>query len=186
MRFADLRSGSASIDLRIMYKSTKVHVAPRQEGRLKDAVSKQQPVSVQLLCRGEKGREKHALLLTPSQLKKVRVARGRGKRSITVRFSKRQVEANTNVKKGGLLPLLAMIPLIAKAVAPLALGAATGAVTGAVQKAVAGDGLFLKKGGQCVQIAPSAGGGLFLRPYHRHVPGMSGDGLFLRPHGYIY
>ena len=78
---------------------------------------------------------------------KLQAAKDKGQKSTTVRFSRRQVEANRK-HEGGFLGLLASLAATA---IPAILGAvATGAISGAVKKSVSGNGLFLHRKKQCV------------------------------------
>ena len=119
-------------------------------------------------------------MLTNGQIKKLQAAKDKEQKSITVRFSRRQVEANRK-HEGGFLGLLASLAATA---IPALLGAvATGAISGAVEKAVSGNGLFLHRKKQCVRVQPVKGGGLYLSP---HPPHISGDGLYLKQGNDVY
>ena len=132
------------------------------------------------------GREhQHTLLLTGSQIAKINRSKLIGKRQVSIRFSKRQVQANVHHQSGFLGMLTG---LAAKALPSLLSGLATGLVSGAVKRAVAGggilsanggNGLYLHKSGHCVKVEPVKGNGQYLIP-HRRLPCLHGDGLYLK------
>lgn len=160
----------------------KVDVPEKYHDRIRKNVLQQDgKVSVKVfLDKLDNADGNHTLLLTDGQIKKLRCAKEKGQRSTTVRFSRRQVEANRK-HKGGFLGLLASLAATA---IPAILGAvATGAISGAVEKSVSGNGLFLHRRKQCVRVQPVKGGGLYLSP---HPPHVSGDGLYLKQGGDIY
>ena len=82
-------------------------------------------------------------------------------------MSSRQLKHNTKVE-GGFLGLLAglaarALPMLAKTVSVLGVGALSGLASTGVQKAM-GSGLYLKKGGLVSQVETD-GHGLYLKPY---------------------
>ena len=163
----------------MLYKPTKVNVSEKYHDRIKSALQEGKKVSIKInLDMLDDGDQ--TLLLTDGQIKKLRCAKEKGQRSTTVRFSRRQVEANRK-HEGGFLGLLASLAATA---IPAILGAvATGAISGAVEKSVSGNGLFLHRRKQCVRVQPVKGGGLYLAP---HPPHISGNGLYLKHGSDIY
>ena len=88
-----------------------------------------------------------------------------GKNSISIRMSKKQVQANTEHKGGFLWGLISRL-------APAVLG---GIASGLAAKAVSGKGVYVQKKGYCAQVEPVKGGGLYLNP---HPNLTAGDALF--------
>ena len=161
-----------------MYKPMNVNVFTDQHDKLKNAITHQRPVSVKLNIQ-DVGGEHHTLLLTVSQIEKIKRSKLIGKRQVTIRFSKRQLQANVH-HQGGFLGMLS--GLAAKALPTLLSGLASGLVSGAVKRVVAkGDGLYLHKSGHCVKVEPVKGNGLYLTPHRgAGLPGLHGDGLYLK------
>ena len=172
----------------MLYTPMKVDIPYRYHEKIKNALKGKSPVSVKVnLINPE---EDDILLLTKGQILKMQRARLIGKKSMTIRLSSKQVEANIK-HEGGFLGMLiaalsAALPSIlsaATAAAPAVLAsAATGAISGAIAKAVSGDRIFFQKNGLAVKMQPVKGG-LYLTPY-RSIQG--GDGLFLKNGGQIY
>ena len=152
-----------------MYTPVKVKVGSTE--KLKEAIRQQRSASVRLNLDGA---GEHTLLLTRGQIAKIERAKLIGKHKLSIRFSKKQVQANVQYQ-GGFLGMLA--GLAAKALPLILGGLTTGLVSGAVEKAV-GSGLYLHKSGHCVKVEPVKGNGLYLTP-HRRWPGV-GDGLYLK------
>ena len=170
-----------------MYTPMKVNVFTDQHDKLKNAVTHQRPVSVKLNIQ-DGGGESHTLLLTGSQIEKIKRSKLIGKRQVTIHFSKRQVQANVH-HQGGFLGILA--GLAAKALPAVLGGLASGLVSGTVRhvagakrrnKVTGGNGLYLHKSGHCVKVEPVKGNGLYLTPHRGGLPGIHGDGLYLK-HG---
>ena len=160
-----------------MYTPTKVNVFIDQHDKLKNAITHHKAASIKLNIQ-DVGGQHNTLLLTRGQIARIERAKLIGKRQVTIRFSRRQVQANVQ-HRGGFLGMLA--GLAAKALPSLVGGLATGLVSGAVEKAVGGgvgDGLYLHKSGHCVKVEPVKGNGLYLTP-HARLPGR-GDGLYLK------
>ena len=154
-----------------------VNVFTDQHDKLQSAITHQRPVSVKLNIQ-DVGGEHHTLLLTVSQIEKIKRSKLIGKRQVTIRFSKRQLQANVR-HQGGFLGVLS--GLAAKALPTLLSGLASGLVSGAVKRVVAkGDGLYLNKSGHCVKVEPVKGNGLYLTPHRGGLPGLHGDGLYLK------
>ena len=176
----------------MLYSAIKVEVPSRYHEKIKKAVVKgeaKSPVSVKINLLNTNGND--TLLLTKGQIAKLERARLIGKKNMTVRFSRKQVQVNVK-HEGGFLGMLiaalsAALPSIvsaATAAAPAMLAsAATGAISGAISKAVSGNGLFLQKKGQAVKLQPVKGGGLYLSP---HPIDIDGSGLFLKDGDKIY
>ena len=160
-----------------MYKPMNVNVFTDQHDKLKNAITHERPVSVKLNIE-KVGGEQHTLLLTGSQIEKIKRSKLIGKRQVTIRFSKRQLQANVR-HQGGFLGILS--GLAAKALPTLLGGLASGLVSGAVKRVVAkGDGLYLHKSGHCVKVEPVKGNGLYLTPHRGGLSGLHGDGLYLK------
>ena len=167
----------------MLYKPSRFEVPEKFNERIKLALNQGGKVSIKLNVRkDDDGNQQQVLLLTNGQLKKIEDAREKGKKYLTIRFSRRQVEANMKYE-GGFLGMLAA--LAASALPAILACVATGAVTGAVEKAVSGNGLYIQKQGQCARIQPVKGGGLYLAPYP-NSPTVNGDGLYLKHGGDIY
>ena len=177
----------------MLYAPIKVDIPSRFHDKIKKALEKgegKSAVSVKInLANPEDGHE--TLLLTKGQILKMERARLIGKKNMTIRFSRKQVEANVK-HEGGFLGMLiaalsAALPSIisaATAAAPAVLAsAATGAISGAISKAVSGDGLYFQKNSKRAKLQPIKGGGLYLSPHSIEV---DGDGLFLKHGGKIY
>ena len=173
----------------MLYNPIKVDIPYKYHKKIKNALKGKSPVSVKVNLINPI--EEDLLLLTKGQISKMERARLIGKKSMTIRLSPKQVEANTR-HEGGFLGMLiaalsAALPSIvsaATAAAPAVLAsAATGAISGAISKAVSGDGLYFQKNGNTAKVQPVKGGGLYLSPYQSIK---SGDGLFLKNGGEIY
>ena len=67
-----------------------VNVFTDQHDKLKNAITHKRPVSVKLNIQ-DGGGEQHTLLLTASQIEKIKRSKLIGKRHVTIRFSKRQL-----------------------------------------------------------------------------------------------
>ena len=79
-----------------MYQAVKVHVPGKFHEKLKSLIVKDQGIPVKVsLQEGD-----DLLLLTPGQIIKMRDARNKGKKAITLRFSCKQVKANVQHKGG--------------------------------------------------------------------------------------
>ena len=110
-----------------------------------------------------------------------------------MRLFRRQVEANKR-HVGGFLGLLT--GLLASAVPAILAGVATSAVSAAIGKSIfpsssssaVGNGLFLHRKNQTVQVQPVKGGGLYLSPHPPHAfsSGGGGEGLYLKHGNDIY
>ena len=143
-----------------MYREVKMHVPEKVHEKLKHLVGRDKPMPVKVdIQEGE-----DILLLTPGQIIQIKDAKNKGKKSITLRFSRKQVKANIEHEGGFLSALLAMAT---KALPSLLTGLATGVIGGLAEKAISksGNGLFFgKRGRGFTQIHLVEGGGLYLSP----------------------
>ena len=161
-----------------MYTPIKVVVPEKTHEKLTEAVQAGRPISIRIELHSDKSPEQ-TLLLTAGQLAKIERANALGKRSITIRMSRKQMQANIK-HEGGFLGMLA--GLAARVLPSLLTGLATGAVSGAVENAIAGDGLYFSRNGQCAEVHPVEGGGLYLTPHTE----AEGRGLYLKHNHTIY
>ena len=166
----------------MLYNPVEVNISEKQHVKLKHAISRSNAaVSIKVTIQ-DGGNGEHTVLLTRGQIAKIERARLIGKNHITIRLSRKQVQANIKYE-GGFLGMLAS--LAARALPTLLTGLATGLVSGAVEKAVGGSGLYLRKKGQCANVQFVKGGGLYLTPHHQqHV--VEGEGLYLRHGDTVY
>ena len=89
-----------------MYNPIKVDIPEKYHERIKkNVLQKDGKVSIKVILDNDGN---HTLLLTNEQIKKLQAAKDKGQKSITVRFSLRQVEANRK-HEGGFLGLLASL-----------------------------------------------------------------------------
>ena len=96
-------------------------------------------------------------------MRKIERAQLIGKGSLSIRMSRKQVQANTIHKGGFLWGLLSRL-------APAVLG---GIASGLASKAITGGkGIYLKRKGHCAKVEPVKGGGLYLSPH----PWLTSDG----------
>ena len=170
-----------------MYVPIKLYISHDQHERLKKAVQHGKAISVKVTI-NKKGQ--HMLLLTHPQRKRLERAKLMNKSSITIKLSKKQVEANVE-HKGGFIGTL--LGLASKVLPTLLGGLATGLISGGIEKAISGsglhnhqcgNGLYLHKSGHSVKIIPIRGRGVQLLP--KKLKGMSGDGLHLKHGANIY
>ena len=149
----------------------------RYHERIKAAVTQDRPLAVKLdlTTDGE-----DLVLLTPGQIIKIERAMRDGKKVMTVRMSRRQVQANVKVEGGFLATLLS---LASKFLPTLLGGLATGLLSAGVEKAVGGNGLYLgKKGYGTAKIDMMEGGGLQITP----VETEKYNGLYLKHDGQVF
>ena len=166
----------------MLYKPIKVNVPETIHEKLKLAIAQENRKTISIKIKlndgsGESDR-KHTLLLTRGQIEKLERARLIGKKSTTVRLSRKQVQVNLK-HEGGFLGMLAA--LAARVLPTLLGGLATGLISGAVEKAVSGSGLYLQKrghGNNAARIQVVRGNGLYLTPHPPIV--VDGHGLFLK------
>lgn len=162
-----------------MYKAVKVHIPRNWHDKLKSLVvqDKKMPVKINLIDGDD------ILLLTPGQITIMKNAKNKGKKSVTFRFSRKQVRANVKHEGGFLTALMSMA---AQALPTLLTGLASGVIGGLAEKAISkGSGLYLGKRGQGVsQIHLVEGGGLYLSPLF--YPREQHDGLYMKDDDKIY
>ena len=173
----------------MLYTPIKVDIPEKVHEKLKLAIRRDNgAVSIKINLQNANGEQ--TLLLTRGQIGKIERARLIGKKSLSIRLSRRQVRMNLK-HEGGFLGMLiaalaAALPSILSAAASAApaliAGVATGALTGAIEKAISGNGFYLHKNGQCAKVQVVKGGGLYLS-HHHHA---EGDGLYLRHNHNIY
>ena len=160
-----------------MYTPQKIHVPEKYHERIKAAVTQDRPLAVKLdlTTDGE-----DLVLLTPGQIIKINRAMRDGKKVLTVRMSRKQVQANVKVE-GGFLSML--LRLASKALPTLLGGLATGLLSAGVEKAVGGNGLYLgKRGYGTAKIDLIEGGGLQMTP----VDTEKYNGLYLKDGGQVF
>ena len=167
-----------------LYKEHEVLISKNQKRKLERALKTKKPtLSIKLQQKQQQhnggGGDKGILLLTKRQIVRIEKAKAKNK-PLTIQMSKQQLRANTTFK-GGFLGMLA--GLAARALPSLLTGLASGLISGAVEKAVSGNGVYIKKGKHCYRADPVEGNGLFLsRQPRRTLPVSLGDGLFVK-HG---
>ena len=125
-----------------MYREVKMHVPEKVHEKLKHLVGRDKPMPVKVdIQEGD-----DVLLLTPGQMIQIQDAKNKGKKSITLRFSRKQVKANIEHEGGFLSALLAMAT---KALPSLLTGLATGVIGGLAEKAISksGNEYFLENEG---------------------------------------
>ena len=163
-----------------MYRPVKVHVPEKVHEKLKSRLAddKMMPVKIDLMNEND-----HVLLLTPGQIIKMENAKKAGKKSVALRFSRKQVHANVQ-HEGGFLGMLAA--MAAKVLPTLLPGLASGVIGGLAEKAISGSGLYLGKRGRGVsRIHLVDGGGLYLSPIF-HPEEEDYDGLYMTHDDKIY
>ena len=164
-----------------MYKPVKVHVPQKVHEKIKSLIAQDRgmPVKVDL----QEGDD--ILLLTPGQLIKMRNAKNEGKKSIILRFSRKQVRANVQ-HEGGFLS--AIMSIASKVLPTLLTGLASGLIGGLAEKAITkGSGLYLGKRGRGVsEIHLVEGGGLYLSPLFHPKEEGNYDGLWMTDGNHTY
>lgn len=130
----------------LKYELKKVFVPEKYHKKIKDALSLNHPASIKINLRKPGDQE---VLLTPGQIQKINSAHKVGRRSITVRMTRRQVAANLR-HQGGFLSILAS--LAAKVLPTLLTGLATGLISAGTEKLVSGKGLYLGRRGEGCEI----------------------------------
>ena len=144
------------------YTAVKVSVDEKQSQKLRNAIEEKKPLSIKVILSHDL--EKKTVLFTPSQIKKIERAQLMGRGSLSIRMSRKQVQANTIHKGGFLWGLLSRL-------APAVLG---GIASGIASKAIGGKGIFVQREGYCAKVEPVKGGGLYLSPHPT-----SGEGVFV-------
>ena len=163
-----------------MYKPVKVHVPQKVHEKLKSLIAQDRAIPIKVnLQEGD-----DILLLTPGQLIKMRNAKNEGKKSIILRFSRKQVRANVQ-HEGGFLS--AILSVASKVLPTLLTGLASGLIGGLAEKAITkGSGLYLGKRGRGVsEIHLVEGGGLYLSPLF-HPAEDYDDGLWMKDGNHTY
>ena len=140
-----------------MYTPMKLNVPSTQHDKLKEATRQMKTVSIRVDVNSSGNHE--LVMLTHSQIQRLERARLIGKPKLSIKLSKKQVNANIE-HHVGFLGILA--GLAAKALASLLGELATGLAAGAAKRVV---GLYLHKLGHCVKIDPVHGNGLYLTPH---------------------
>ena len=111
------------------YSPTEVHVDPRQEDRLKNAIVKNKSCSVRIFLTEP---QKKTLLLTKGQIERIERAQLMGKDRVSIKLTVPQIKANTEHTGGFLWGLASALgPLLlqgAKALAPAIIRGAASAV----------------------------------------------------------
>ena len=186
----------------MLYNPVKVNVPSRYHELIKKALERKGKVSIKInLTAPEKN---DTLLLTRGQISKMERAALLGKKTMTIRMSRNQVQKNVKYEGGFIGMIMAAIaaitaaiaaatPVVVAGVSAIAPAIATGAATalGAVGveeiiKAVEGSGLYFRKNGTSVKLEPVEGGGIFLSPYGDQQQQKLGDGLQLKHEGKVY
>ena len=80
-----------------MYSQLKVHVPERYHEKIKDAVTKDYPVSIKINLTQD---GEQIVLVTAGQLLKIKRARAEGKKVLTLRMSRKQARANVKFEGG--------------------------------------------------------------------------------------
>ena len=159
-----------------MFVERKVNVPTKYHDRIKLAVTQDNALTVilDLVTPGD-----DVMLLTPGQMIKIDRAIRNGKKVMTIKLSRKQVQANVK-HEGGFLGTI--LSLATRFLPQLLGGLATGAISGAVEKAVSGSGLFLGKRGYVTASITFNGSGLTLTP----VKDEKCDGVYLKHDGQVY
>jgi len=163
-----------------MYRPVKVHIPENVHEKLKSLIAqdKKMPVKISLADGDD------LLLLTPGQIIIMANAKRNGKKSVILRFSRKQVRANVK-HEGGFLG--ALMSMASKFLPTILTGLASGVIGGLAEKAIgkSGSGLYLGKRGRGVcQIHLTEGGGLYLSPIFH--PEEDYDGLYMHHNDKIY
>ena len=164
-----------------MYKPVKVHVPQKVHDKLKSLIAQDKAIPIKVdLQEGE-----DILLLTPGQIIKMRNAKNESKKSIILRFSRKQVRANVQ-HEGGFLS--AIMSIASKVLPTLLTGLASGLISGVAEKAITkGSGLFLGKRGRGVsEIHLVEGGGLYLSPLFYPTGEEDYHGLWMKDNDHTY
>ena len=80
-----------------MYSQLKVHVPERYHEKIKEAVTKDYPVSIKINLTQD---GEQIVLVTAGQLLKIKRARAAGKKVLTLRMSRKQARANVKFEGG--------------------------------------------------------------------------------------
>ena len=160
-----------------MYTQLDVHVPVKFHERIKEAVKQDRSLGVKIHLHDEPNA---SIWVTPGQLLKIQKGVIAGKKSLTIRMSRRQVKDNLK-REGGFLS--ALLSLATKALPTILTGLAGGVLSGVVEKAVkGGDGLFLGKRGYGTAQVNFEGNGITLTP----VEAENLNGIYLKHDGQIF
>ena len=160
-----------------MYSGINVHVPEKFHEKIKAAVTQDRALGVKINLHNEPNA---SIWVTPGQLLKIQKGVISGKKSLTIRMSRRQVKDNLK-REGGFLS--ALLSLATKALPTILTGLAGGVLSGAVEKAIkGGDGLFLGKRGYGTARVNFEGEGITLTP----VEAENLNGIYLKHDGQIY
>lgn len=159
-----------------MYTPVKLHVPEKFHQRIKNAITRNRPLSIRIDLSAEGD---DIMLLTTGQVMKIHRAITEGKKNLTLRLSRKQVKENVK-KEGGFLSML--MKLATKALPVLLGGLATGIISSGVEKAIGGNGLFLGKRGTGTAKIDFQGEGIVLTP----VKDENINGLYFKNDGQIF
>ncbi len=158
------------------YSPTEVHVDPRQEDVLKNAIAKNKSCSVRIFLAEP---EKKTMLLTKGQIARIERGEIMGKDCVSMRLTVPQIKANTKHTGGFLWGLAsALAPALlrgATSIGPALLRGVASAVASKGMEKLMGKGLYFQKNGHLSKVQTVNGGGLYLSPHHK-IHG--GEGLF--------
>ncbi len=159
------------------YSPTEVHVDPRQEDALKNAIAKSKSCSVRIFLAEP---QKKTMLLTKGQIARIERGQVMGKDRVSIRLTVPQIKANTEHTGGFLWGLASALgPALLRGAASygpaLLRGAASAVASKGMEKLMGRKGLYLQKNGHCSKVLTVNGGGLYLSP-HPRLHG--GEGLF--------
>ena len=115
------------------YSPLDVAVDEKQNHKLQKAIEEKKPLSIKIFV--TKDLAPKTVLFTPSQILKIERAKLIGKNSISIRMSRKQVQANTSHNGGFLWGLVSRL-------APAVVG---GIASGLASKAFCGDGVYIQK-----------------------------------------
>lgn len=160
-----------------MYTQLDVHVPEKFHEKIKGVVTQDRSLGVKIHLHDEPNA---SIWVTPGQLLKIQRGVMAGKKTLTIRMSRKQVKENLK-REGGFLSTL--LSLATRALPTLLTGLAGGVLSGVVEKAIkGGDGLFLGKRGYGTAQINFGGEGLTLTP----VETENLNGLYLKHEGQIY
>jgi len=130
----------------------------------------------------ESGNDK--LVVTKTQYDNILKALNSNKKNITFDMSPTLVKSNATMSGRFLGPLLGIatrvLPTLLKTIIPgVAMGALSGAASAGVEKAIKGNGLYLKKGGCVCSVKPNSNGSITLKPVASSNL-IKGNGLYLK------
>jgi len=169
------------------YTNIKLNISNKQKNKIKNALSSgADNITIRLKYEDLTGND--IIALTKGQINKLSKAYELGKGS-TITMSKAQIKYNMKIK-GGFLPLLASlaakaIPFLTSTVLPaLGVGALSSLASTGMQK-LAGDGLYLKRGGRVCEVETD-GQRILLEPISGNEFAKLGNGLYLKRGGQLY